>query len=129
MSQASLTLAEMGPRRVDPYFIPRMLINMAAGQISIYHGFTGPNTAPSTACATGTHAIGEASRMIEYGDCKVCIAGGSESSISPLGIAGFAQLRALSARGDQTASRPFNVDRDGFVMAEGSGIIVLEVRI
>ncbi|QDL55426.1 beta-ketoacyl-ACP synthase II [Rhodoferax aquaticus] len=117
-----------GPRRISPFFVPGTIINMTAGHVSMRYGFKGPNIAIVTACTTGLHCIGEAGRMIEYGDADVMIAGGSESTVSPLGIGGFAAMRALSTRNDDptTASRPWDRDRDGFVLGEGGGILVLE---
>jgi 3-oxoacyl-[acyl-carrier-protein] synthase II len=117
-----------GPRRISPFFVPASIINMISGHISIRCGFTGPNLAIVTACTTGLHCIGEAGRMIEYGDADVMIAGGAESTVSPLGIGGFAAARALSTRNDDpaTASRPWDRDRDGFVLGEGAGVLVLE---
>ena len=117
-----------GPRRISPFFVPASIINMTAGHVSIRYGFKGPNIAIVTACTTGLHCIGEAGRMIEYGDADVMIAGGSEATVSPLGIGGFAAMRALSTRNDDpaTASRPWDKDRDGFVLGEGGGVIVLE---
>ena len=117
-----------GPRRISPFFVPASIINMTAGHVSMRYGFKGPNLAIATACTTGLHCIGEAGRMIEYGDADVMIAGGSESTVSPLGIGGCAAMRALSTRTDdpQTASRPWDKDRDGFVLGEGAGIMVLE---
>jgi 3-oxoacyl-[acyl-carrier-protein] synthase II len=119
---------ERGPRRISPFFVPASIINMISGHISIHHGYTGPNLAIVTACTTGLHCIGQAGRMIEYGDADVMIAGGAESAVSPLGIGGFAAARALSTRNDspETASRPFDRDRDGFVLGEGAGVLVLE---
>ncbi len=119
---------ERGPRRISPFFVPASIINMISGHISIRFGFTGPNLAIVTACTTGLHCIGEAGRMIEYGDADVMIAGGAESTVSPLGIGGFAAARALSGRNDdpKTASRPWDKDRDGFVLGEGAGVMVLE---
>ena len=119
---------ERGPRRISPFFVPASIINMISGHISIKYGFKGPNLAIVTACTTGLHCIGDAGRMIEYGDADVMIAGGAESTVSPLGVGGFAAARALSTRNDspETASRPFDKDRDGFVLGEGSGVLVLE---
>jgi 3-oxoacyl-[acyl-carrier-protein] synthase II len=119
---------EKGVRRVSPFFIPSGISNMAAGYISIEFGFKGPNSCVVTACATGTHSIGDAFKIIQRGDADIMIAGGTESAITPLGIAGFANMKALSTRNDepQKASRPFDAERDGFVMGEGAGIVVLE---
>ncbi len=119
---------ERGPRRISPFFVPASIINMISGHVSIQYGYTGPNMAIVTACTTGLHCIGEAGRLIEYGDADVMIAGGAESTVSPLGVGGFAAARALSTRNDdpQTASRPWDKDRDGFVLGEGSGVLVLE---
>ncbi len=121
-------LVSRGPRRVSPFFVPASIVNMISGHVSIKYGFQGPNLAIATACTTGLHAIGEAGRMIEYGDVDVMIAGGAESTVSPLGIGGFAAARALSTRNDdpKTASRPWDKDRDGFVLGEGGGVLVLE---
>ena len=121
-------LTNRGPRRISPFFVPASIINMIAGHVSIRFGFKGPNIAIVTACTTGLHCIGEAGRMIEYGDADVMVAGGSEATVSPLGIGGFAAMRALSTRNDDpaTASRPFDRDRDGFVLGEGAGVLVLE---
>ncbi|WP_456400984.1 beta-ketoacyl-ACP synthase II [Persephonella sp.] len=121
-------LLEKGAKRVSPFFIPSGISNMASGYISIEFGFKGPNTCVVTACATGTHAIGDAFKIIQRGDADVMIAGGTESAITPLGIAGFANMKALSTRNDepQKASRPFDAERNGFVMGEGAGILVLE---
>ncbi|WP_026326403.1 beta-ketoacyl-ACP synthase II [Paenibacillus ginsengihumi] len=122
------TLLEKGPKRVSPFFIPMMIANMASGQISMLTGAKGPNSTAVTACATGTHSIGDAFKTIQRGDADVMICGGAEATISPTGVAGFCALRAMSTRNDEPhkASRPFDVDRDGFVMGEGSGILVLE---
>ena len=119
---------ERGPRRISPFFVPASIINMISGHVSIHYGFKGPNLAIVTACTTGLHSIGAAGRMIEYGDADVMIAGGAESTISPLGVGGFAAARALSTRNDDptTASRPWDKDRDGFVLGEGAGVMVLE---
>jgi 3-oxoacyl-[acyl-carrier-protein] synthase II len=121
-------LTARGPRRITPFFVPASIINMISGHVSIMHGFQGPNLAIVTACTTGLHSIGEAGRMIEYGDADVMVAGGAESTISPLGVGGFAAARALSTRNDDpaTASRPWDKDRDGFVLGEGAGVLVLE---
>ncbi len=121
-------LVNRGPRRITPFFVPASITNMVAGQVSIKCGFKGPNIAIVTACTTGLHCIGDAGRMIEYGDADVMIAGGAEATVSPLGIGGFAAMRALSTRNDDpaTASRPWDKDRDGFVLGEGAGILVLE---
>ena len=117
-----------GARRISPFFVPATIINMTAGHVSMRFGFKGPNIAIVTACTTGLHCIGEAGRMIEYGDADVMVAGGSEATVSPLGIGGFAAMRALSTRNDDptTASRPWDKDRDGFVLGEGAGVVVLE---
>ncbi len=117
-----------GPRRISPFFVPGSIVNMVSGQLSIMLGLRGPSFAVVSACTTGTHSIGEAGRLIEYGDADIMLAGGSESTISPLGVGGFAAMRALSTRNDdpQTASRPFDKDRDGFVLGEGAGVLVLE---
>lgn len=119
---------ERGPRRISPFFVPSSIINMVSGHVSIRFGFRGPNIAVTTACTTGLHAIGLSARMIEHGDVDVMLAGGAESTVSPLGIGGFAAAKALSLRNDdpQTASRPWDRDRDGFVLGEGSGVLVLE---
>lgn len=121
-------LKEKGARRVSPFLIPKLISNMAPGEIAIRWGFTGPNYAVSSACATSNHAIGDALRLLRYGDADVIVAGGSEAAITPLGFAGFCSARTLSTRNDapQKASRPFDKDRDGFVMGEGAGIVVLE---
>ena len=119
---------QRGARRISPFFVPSTIVNMVAGQVSIRFGFRGPNISVVTACTTGLHCIGQAGRMIEYGDADVMLAGGTESTVSPLGVGGFAAMRALSTRNDdpQTASRPWDRDRDGFVLGEGAGVMVLE---
>ena len=121
-------LLEGGPRRISPFFIPAAIINLAAGQVSIRFGAKGPNSATCTACSASAHAIGDAFEIISRGDADVMIAGGSEAAITPMGVGGFAAMRALSTRNDepQRASRPFDKDRDGFIMGEGSGVIILE---
>ena len=121
-------LVARGPRRISPFFVPASIINMIAGHVSMRFGFKGPNLAVVTACTTGLHCIGEAARKIEYGDADVIVAGGSEATVSPLGVGGFAAMRALSTRNDDpaTASRPWDKDRDGFVLGEGAGVMVLE---
>ena len=121
-------LMTKGPRRVSPYLVPMMIPDLAAGQISIYFGAKGPNWCPVSACATGTHAIGEAFESIKRGAADICIAGGSEAPVTPLGVAGFASARALTTRNDEPekASRPFDKDRDGFLIGEGAGILILE---
>ena len=129
IAEGALVLRESGPRRVSPFFIPSALINLVSGHVSIKYGFKGPNHAVVTACATGAHAIGDASRLIMFGDAEVMVAGGTEAAVSRLGVAGFSACKALStARNDapETASRPWDKDRDGFVMGEGAGIVVLE---
>ncbi len=127
--ETSITLNERGPRRVSPFFIPGSLINLASGQVSIRYGFKGPNHSVVTACSTGAHAIGDAARLIQLDDADVMVAGGAENPIGPLGIAGFNACKALSTKFADTpekASRPYDIDRDGFVMGEGAGIVVLE---
>jgi 3-oxoacyl-[acyl-carrier-protein] synthase II len=121
-------LIAKGPRRITPFFVPASITNMISGHVSIRYGFQGPNLAIVTACTTGLHCIGEAGRIIEYGDADVMVAGGSEATVSPLGIGGFAAARALSTRNDDPAgaSRPWDRDRDGFVLGEGAGVVVLE---
>jgi 3-oxoacyl-[acyl-carrier-protein] synthase II len=121
-------LTARGPRRISPFFVPASIINMISGHVSMRFGFKGPNLAIVTACTTGLHCIGEAGRLIEYGDADVVVAGGAEATVSPLGIGGFAAMRALSTRNDapEAASRPWDRDRDGFVLGEGAGVVVLE---
>ena len=129
IAETAILIKEKGPRRVFPFFIPGALINLISGQVSIRYGFKGPNHSVVTACSTGAHAIGDASRIIKYGSADVMIAGGAEAAICEIGIAGFNAARALSTkRGDdpKAASRPYDADRDGFVMGEGAGIVVLE---
>ena len=121
-------LTQRGPRRISPFFVPASIINMISGHVSMRFGFKGPNLAIATACTTGLHSIGAAGRMIEYGDADVMVAGGAEATVSPLGVGGFAAMRALSTRNDdpKTASRPWDKGRDGFVLGEGAGVMVLE---
>ena len=129
IADTSLTLQERGPRRVSPFFIPSCLINLISGQVSIRHGFKGPNHAVVTACSTGAHAIGDAARLILYGDADVMLAGGAENPICEVGIAGFNACKALSTAhrdNPKNASRPYDQNRDGFVMGEGAGVLVLE---
>ena len=129
IADATLVLEQKGPRRISPFFIPGSLINLCSGQISIKYGFKGPNHAVVTACSTGAHAIGDASRLIKNGDADVMVAGGAEAAICRLGIAGFAACKALSTKFNDTpekASRPYDADRDGFLMGEGAGVLVLE---
>lgn len=128
IENTQIELSNRGPRRITPFFVPASIINMVAGHVSMRHGFKGPNLSVVTACTTGLHCIGEAGRMIEYGDADIVVAGGTESTVSPLGIGGFAAMRALSTRNDdpKAASRPWDKDRDGFVLGEGAGVLVLE---
>jgi 3-oxoacyl-[acyl-carrier-protein] synthase II len=128
IEEGSSTLEHKGPRRISPFFVPSAIINMISGNLSIMYGLRGPNVAITTACTTGTHSIGFAARMIQYGDADVMIAGGAEMATTPLGLGGFAAARALSTRNDnpQAASRPWDKDRDGFVLGDGAGVLVLE---
>ncbi|MCB2117519.1 MAG: beta-ketoacyl-ACP synthase II, partial [Rhodobacteraceae bacterium] len=129
IAETAVLIKERGPKRVSPFFIPGALINLISGQVSIRFGYKGPNHAVVTACSTGAHAIGDAARLIQWGDADVMIAGGAESPISEIGIAGFNACKALSTKrpDDPTkASRPYDADRDGFVMGEGAGVVVLE---
>ena len=129
IANTAIMMKEKGPRRVSPFFVPGALINLISGQVSIRYGFRGPNHAVVTACSTGAHAIGDASRLIQYGDADVMVAGGAEAAICEIGIAGFNACKALSTQHNdnpQKASRPWDADRDGFVMGEGAGMVVLE---
>ena len=128
IEQTQRELLAAGPRKISPFFIPSVIINMISGDLSIKYGLKGPNLAMVTACTTATHCIGESGRLIEYGDCDVMVAGGAEAVITELAMGGFAQARALSARNDDPAgaSRPWDRDRDGFVLGEGAGVLVLE---
>ena len=128
IEETQMVLAEKGPGRISPFFVPGSIINMASGHLSIKFGLKGPNMAVVTACTTGTHAIGDAFRAIVYGEVDAMLAGGTEATVSPLGIGGFAAARALSQRNDDpaTASRPWDKDRDGFVLGEGAGVLMLE---
>ncbi len=129
IERTSIELHEKGPRRVGPFFIPSALINLGSGQVSIRYGFKGPNHSVVTACATGAHAIGDAARLIKYGDADVMLAGGAEAAICRVGMAGFIAARAMSTNFNDTpekSSRPYDKDRDGFVMGEGAGVLVLE---
>ena len=129
IAETAVLIKERGPRRVSPFFIPGALINLVSGQVSIRYGYKGPNHAPVTACSTGAHAIGDASRLIMLGDADVMVAGGAESPVSEIGIAGFNACKALSTKhgnDPEAASRPWDADRDGFVMGEGAGVVVLE---
>src|SRR6188472_4758682 len=129
IAETALVLKERGPRRLSPFFIPGRIINLASGYVSIEFGLKGPNSAVVTACSTGSHAIGDAGRMVALGDADVMVAGGAESPVNRISLAGFSALRALSTsfNDDPThASRPYDKDRDGFVMGEGAGVVVLE---
>jgi len=129
IQNTSILLKERGPRRVSPFFIPGALINLVSGQVSIKYGFKGPNHAVVTACSTGAHAIGDAARLIQWGDAEVMVAGGTESPICEVGVAGFNACKALSTKfadNPKAASRPYDADRDGFVMGEGAGVVILE---
>lgn len=129
IAETAVTLKERGPRRVSPFFIPSALINLCSGQVSIKHGFKGPNHAVVTACSTGAHAIGDAARLIKYGDADVMVAGGAESPVCEISVTGFSACKALSTSyndAPETASRPYDTGRDGFVMGEGAGVVVLE---
>lgn len=129
IEETTLLIRDRGPRRVSPFFIPGALINLISGQVSIRYGFKGPNHSVVTACSTGAHAIGDASRLIKFGDADVMVAGGAEAAICEIGIAGFNACKALSTKwadNPQAASRPYDADRDGFVMGEGAGVVVLE---
>jgi 3-oxoacyl-[acyl-carrier-protein] synthase II len=128
IEDTALVYRDGGPRKISPFFVPGSIINMISGLVSIQYGYKGPNLALVTACSTANHSLGEASRLIEYGDADIMIAGGAEATVSPLGVGGFCAARALSHRNDDptTASRPWDIDRDGFVLGEGAGVLVLE---
>ncbi len=128
IEETCIELAARGPRRISPFFVPASIINMVSGQLSIHFGMKGPSYGIVSACTTGLHCIGDAGRLIEYGDADVMLAGGAESTISPLGVGGFTAARAMTLRNDdpKTASRPWDIDRDGFVLGEGAGVMVLE---
>ena len=128
IEETQIEYLDRGARRISPFFVPASLINLVSGQLSIMLGLKGPSYAVVSACTTGLHSIGDAARLIKYGDADVMVAGGTESTVSPLGIGGFAAMRALSTRNDDptTASRPWDIDRDGFVLGEGAGVLVLE---
>ncbi|HEV2979781.1 MAG TPA: beta-ketoacyl-ACP synthase II [Casimicrobiaceae bacterium] len=128
IEETAKAFSEGGPRKISPFFVPGSIINMISGLVSIHYGYRGPNLATVTACSTANHSFGEAGRLIEYGDADIMVAGGAEATISPLGVGGFCAARALSTRNDDpaTASRPWDIDRDGFVLGEGAGILVLE---
>jgi 3-oxoacyl-[acyl-carrier-protein] synthase II len=128
IEETNKAFIEGGLRKISPFFVPGSIVNMLAGLVSIHYGYQGPNLATVSACSTANHSLGEAARIIEYGDADIMIAGGAESTVSPLGIGGFIAARALSHRNDDpaTASRPWDVDRDGFVLGEGAGVLVLE---
>ncbi|MGA0583713.1 MAG: beta-ketoacyl-ACP synthase II, partial [Castellaniella sp.] len=128
IEETQIEYLQRGARRISPFFVPASLINLISGQLSIMLGLKGPSYAVVSACTTGLHCIGDAARLIEYGDADIMVAGGAESSVSPLGMGGFAAMRALSTRNDdpETASRPWDRDRDGFVLGEGAGVLVLE---
>jgi 3-oxoacyl-[acyl-carrier-protein] synthase II len=128
IEETSDAYREGGPRKISPFFVPGSIINMISGLVSIHYGYKGPNLALVTACSTANHSMGEAARLIEYGDADIMISGGAESTVSPLGVGGFCAARALSHRNDDpaTASRPWDIDRDGFVLGEGAGVLVLE---
>lgn len=128
IEETQTEMLERGPRRISPFFVPSSLINLISGHLSIMYGLKGPSYAVVSACTTGLHSIGDAARLIEYGDADAMLAGGAESTVSPLGIGGFAAMRALSTRNDdpKTASRPWDIDRDGFVLGEGAGVVFIE---
>src|SRR5262249_32545386 len=128
IEETQVAYQQGGLRKISPFFVPGSIINMISGLVSVHYGFKGPNLGTVSACSTGNHSLGEAARLVEYGDADIMVAGGAEATVSPLGVGGFCAARALSHRNDDpaTASRPWDIDRDGFVLGEGAGVLVLE---